>query len=225
MKKSLSIGVILLFLLSALAPSISADSSSIDFINKNASVKKTLYYCESSVGIIRYPGGGWGAGGAHSSHSYFLHFDADLEELIIEVVMNYSAVMEYNLRFPYPLAPIFAFGLKIENYTVYVWETFKLEHNGYAKQEGNISVVINIDMNQYENGSIECLQPYFVSFYDHSIRHSTLLTPNNELSYTLIMRILYNIPIFSKSLLHNWFLPKLAPYKQLKGCNIWLYFH
>ena len=67
--------------------------------------------------------------------------------------------MNYTLKFPFVYVPLVAFGLKVENYTDFKWESFKLKHHGYAKREGNISVEVSLDLENIESGDTIILQP------------------------------------------------------------------
>ena len=139
-RQGLAVAVILLFIGLAVAPSINAmvDSKT---SNENISLidTETIFYGYASI-LIEIDDEGRHLHREIHTHNSQPHFDADLDELVLEIVMNYSAEMNYTMKFPFVLAPLFAFGLNVENYTDYKWESFKLKHHGYAKREGIISI-------------------------------------------------------------------------------------
>jgi len=139
----------------------------------------------------------------------FIFFDANLDELILEIVVNYTAEMNYTAGFPYViLAPIFAFGLKIENYSDFVWQSFKLKRDGYAKREGNVSVEIPFDMENIESGDKFLLNPKVAIVSDPLVYESKDLQFRKFTS--LLLRFAYHISPLNKTLLEKWILPFIA---------------
>jgi len=224
-QKGLAVEVIFLFIGLAVAPSINAYDNKSSNLTEHSSVKTTVYFCNASIEFDKQE---WKSAHRHSSQetrASYLHFDADLDELIIEVVMNYTAEMNYTLKIPYPLAPMLAFGFKVENFTDYIWETFKLKHNGYYKKKGNITAIVNIDMNEVQSGDMEVLKIQVATLGEQHFRHPYFNSPDNRSYWLIIMLILYNMPLLGKVFLHNWLLPLLAPCNCFnKGPKIWIYF-
>ena len=228
MKKLLVVGVIVLFLGVAIAPSINAmfDSKMSD-LNEKSGDEVIIFYGYASQEFSKDKLGHNHRHRHIHTSAFYLHFDANVDELNLELILNYSAEMNYTLKFPFVLAPLVAFGLKVENYTDFKWESFKLKHHGYAKCEGNISVEVSLDMENIESGDTIILQP-IISL----ISVPFLSTPDENKSWTwiLLLRFLYNIPLVLKLnlLLHNWVLPTLAPYNWFfegEGAPITLFFH
>lgn len=138
----------------------------------------------------------------------FYCFDDDLENLVLEIVMNYTVQMNFDTLFPAVLAPIVAFGLKIDNYTDYEWESFKLKHKGYAKYQGNISIEIQFDMDNITSGDKFLLDPTIAIVGDPLVYTSKDLQINKFTSF--LMRLAYHIPLKNKYLLNKIILPFIA---------------
>lgn len=224
------ITVILLFIGAALVPTVIADVT-----ETSKSKRVTVYYGEVYFYFEKYFRG-YHRHINRSCHASSIYLDADLEDLVLDVVMNYTVEMNYSCIFTRPLLfpPILAFGLMVQNYTSYKWETFKMRSYGYDKVEGNISVEVDIEMDNIESGDVSTLQPYFVAIGISTIRDPLLSGPGNRsLGWALLLRILYNTPVFGEYLLYNWLLPILEPYNRFPqqvdgnsvGPYIWLYFH
>ncbi len=136
-----------------------------------------------------------------------LCFNASLEKLTLSIIMNYTAEMNYTIGVP-SLAPIVAFGLKIENYSEYIWRTFKLKHNGYAKQEGNISINISFDMEHIKPGDKFILRPTVAIVSDPYVY---LSKDYQFYKYTSrLLRFIYYVPSLHKILLEKRLFPFIA---------------
>ncbi len=138
-----------------------------------------------------------------------LHFNASVEELTLSIIMNYTAEMNYIKGFS-SRAPIVAFGFKIENYSEYIWRTFKLKHNGYAKQEGNISINISFDMEHIKPGDKFLLRPTIALVTDPYFFSSKDLQFNKDSSRFL--RFIYFIPGLRTLVLEKLLFPFIAEY-------------
>ena len=159
-RKGLAVAGILLFIVVAFAPSINAmfDSEMSD-LNEKSGDEVTIFYGDASQEFSKDKLGHNRRHGHIHTSAFYLHFDANLDELNLELILNYTAEMNYTLKFPFVYAPLVAFGLKVENYTDFKWESFKLKHHGYAKREGNISVEVSLGMENIESGNTIILQP------------------------------------------------------------------
>ena len=226
LNKCLAVAAILLFIGVAFAPSINAmfDSEMSD-LNEKSGDEVTIFYGDASQEFSKDKLGHNHRHRHIHTSAFYLHFDANLDELNLELILNYTAEMNYTLKFPFVPAPLVAFGLKVENYTDFKWESFKLKHHGYAKHEGNISVEVSLDLENIESGDTIILQP-IISL----ISVPFLETPdvNKSWTWTLLLRFLYNIPLVLRLnlLLHNGLLPILAPYNGFfEGAPITLFFH
>jgi hypothetical protein len=231
MKKSIILGgsILCLFLLVSLSyqPMIASEI--------RGSSRLKVYFSEAHLYIEkRYYGGR--STGCHGCQATFLYLDADLDELIIDVVMNYSVKMNYSYIFTRPLyfAPILAYGIMVENYAEYEWRTIKLGNYGSNYVEGNFSVEVEIDMDDVASGDVLLIKPYYVYLreYEYLNDYNFIPPDNNSMKWAIILRILFNIPVIGEYLLHNWLLPYLEPYNRYPpieddviGPGIWLYFN
>jgi len=222
------IGVILLFIVVGIQPAIALVQKSVDF---NDEVKQSLNYKQGEYlslfygDIQRYVEktslNQDGSGGMISTKMFTLYLDADLEELKIELILNYTAEMNYTLKWPFNFAPIFAFGIKIQNTTNYEWEYFKLKHHGYSIKTGNFSIVINVDMTSIESGDEVIIQP---TIYWFTI---PLISPDKtNKSLCSFIRLIYHIPILNELLLTNWLFPIFGDYEDnsVNTSRLYLYF-
>lgn len=160
------------------------------------------------------------------THAPVYHIDPNLTELKLKIIVNYTAKMNFTAGFPYViLSPLVAFGLKVENYTDFIWESFKLKHYGYAKCEGNISVEISFDMENIESGDKIILQPSVIVIGDPGIFISKDF-PRKEIFTSILMRFCYNLPssILKERLLHNLILPFFSPYNTFDSIEIKILF-
>ena len=217
MRKCLAVAVILLFIGVAFAIPINAmvDSKT---SNENISLidTETIFYGYASI-LIEIDDEGRHMHREIHTHNSQPHFDADLDELVLEIVMNYSAEMNYTMKFPFVLAPLFAFGLNVENYTDYKWESFKLKHHGYAKREGIISIEVDIDMENIESGDLIILQPYVCAVSNPNI--------HQDINHSWILRFVCSIPLVNKFLLSYWLFPIIIPDSEyFKGAPIYIFF-
>ena len=225
-KKGIVVAVIFLFIGLAFAPNISGNEylfKSKHFPkNQQTTERATIYYGNWNISFRKEH---ILTGGVHISlhgaSAPFLFFNASLDELVLEIVMNYTVEMNYTILFAF--APIVAFGIKIYNYTDYCWESIKLKNHGYFKRAGNYSVEVCLDLTNvgsgdeltlYANNSIitvpYCFTPKFNEF---------------RVLWEYLLRFAYNLPFANKLLLHNWLLPILAPYNDLfSGLPIRLFF-
>jgi len=186
-----------------------------------------FYYINSYHHVEkRYRGG---SGGDHISYDVSdLHFDAELDELFLNVILNYSAEMNYYpiLRLRDYVAPMLVCGIMVENYTDYKWGINKMNNFGYDYIEGNITFEIQIDMDSIKSGDILKLKTYFVSFLQSHLRYSDPIPDEATGYWALLLRILYHIPIVGKNILYNWYLPTIEKQNYLpeRNSSIWLYF-
>jgi hypothetical protein len=186
-------------------------------INPTQTEKKvTIYYADALVEYTKYKTGSFIVTNKDVhffSGDAIYNFKANLDNLTLEVVMNYTAVMNFTAGFPYIfLAPIVAFGMKIENYSDYVWQSFKLKHNGYARQEGNISIPIHFDMNNIKPGGRFLLKPIIAIVGDPMV---FLSKDSQFLKYTsFLLRFIYSISLFNRSFLNKWILPFIAEHNE-----------
>jgi hypothetical protein len=207
LSKTLVLGVICLFIgvgvQSAIATEVYQDFSnksgefiSLKIVDINMQVRKhSLKHIGTSTKIKGVP--------------QYLDFDADLDELKIELVVNYTAEMNYTFPF---FAPIYILGLKVENYTRFKWEYFKLKNYGIHSRSGNFSVGFNIDMTEIESGDELIIE---TTFSYHTIPSLLIDYDNdtyNESLYRLI-RLVYHMPLLNEFLLSNWLFPKIATYE------------
>ena len=238
-KKTITVFVILFFIISTIAPMVSSDNS-----YQNDTIRLKAYFCYVELELEkRYNGAGAHSGGGGSSYRFYV--DAESDELFIDIVMNYTAEMTYShiLTWPICFAPIIAYGLMVENYTDYTWKTIKMKNYGYDFVEGNITVEIEVDMSNAKSGEHIFIAPNYVFIWNNILDSEILnyshtlglIAPNNEtMKWAVIMRILYNLPVVGEFFLHNWLLPYLEPWNRriknspngdLPGrAGIWVYF-
>lgn len=156
-----------------------------------------------------------------NSRMITLEFDANASEVTINVIFNYTATMEYTAGPPIVLlTPFVAFGLKIENYTDYSWEYFKLKHkNGLCEIEGNVSVNVTLNTNNVKKGDSIILFPIGCSITDPFV-----VSPNPYQNYTKnispLLRIAYQFPILHDILLEPMILPFFAILNNYECCSI-----
>ena len=218
-KKGLVFAVILLFFSVSIIPSTgTTDVKQItmpignevnQYSNEKSVEHVSLFYGDVWMDIRKESLNSLGGGRGSVTHVYYLHFDANLDELRIELVLNYTAEMNYTLKFPFVYAPIFALGIKIQNITKYEWVYFKLKHHGYFTRCGNFSIVFNIDMTSIESGDELKIQPII----------SRMILPldfrgSTNKSWGRIIRLIYHIPFLNELLLSNWLFPKFATYER-----------
>jgi len=147
--------------------------------------------------------GGGGYGGL--IRGIYLNVNTSIEELPLTMVYHYTIEMNYSLRFPFWLAPLFAIGLRIRNYSDYSWESMKLLHHGHGIWYGNVTQDINLNLTGFEKGDELELT------VDIPVIRIPSALGNNE-SWDWFLRLIYNIPVLKDMLLHDWLLPILAPY-------------
>jgi hypothetical protein len=171
--------------------------------------RATIYFASAEVEYSKGVSGPFSYYGKHvhvSMRGTFYSFDADLENLIVALAMNYTVEMDFDS--PVILAPIVAFGLKIENYTDgYVWESFKLKHNGYVKHQGNISIEIQFDMDNITSGDKFLLDPTIAIVGDPFVYNSKDLQIRKFTSY--LLRFIY-LTSEDKYLLNKVIFPFIA---------------
>ena len=218
LRKGLAVAVILLFIGMCVVPSTgTTDIKQItmpignevnQYLNEKPVEHISLFYADVWMHIEKESLKRLSGGGSGQTHAYYLHFDANLDELRIELVLNYTAEMNYTLKFPFVPAPIFALGIKIQNITKYEWEYFKLKHHGYFTRCGNFSIVFNIDMTSIESGDELKIQP-IISMMILPLD----FTDSTNKSWGRIIRLIYHIPFLNELLLSNWLFPKFAIYE------------
>ena len=221
-KHLLVVGIILLFILSSVSPltfgvniqSLNNEESQFlekSYLNKQTENRATIYYASAQV---YYEKGKSGTIPYYTKHVSVLSFgtfhcfDANLENFVLEIVMNYTAEMDFKTNSDAILAPIIAFGLKIDNYTDYVWESFKLKHSGYVKRQGNISIEIQFDMDNIKSGDKFLLDPTIAIVGDPLVYTSKDLQIRKFTS--ILLRFAYHIPSKNKYLLNKIILPFIA---------------
>ncbi len=229
MKKFLAVAVILLFIGLAVAPSINAkiDSSS-SFLDEKTSENVTVIIGDAHVNFWRLLIDGFlifGYNGGGGSKLVELEFNANLSEVIIKVVITYVATMDYTGSPPIVLLkPFVAFGLKIENYTDYSWEFFKLKHEkGLFEKKGNVSVEVFINMSNIKKGDMIRLRPTRTIITDPWLITSKDY-PNISKYISPLMRFVYEIPRLHDILLIQWILPFYAKFNSRECCSILVYF-
>jgi len=177
--------------------------------------KETIYLAEAKIHYYKTTVDGRLAIGLNTYiHSVggIYHFDADADEVIIEIVMTYTADMYYTLGFPFVvLAPLIACGLKVDNHSDIVWDAFKLKHDGYASRDGNLSVEIQLDMENVESGDEVILNSSAFIVHDPFL-HTTENTTGVRFT-CLMFRLAFNLPTVLRDIvLENWVLPYYAPF-------------
>jgi hypothetical protein len=190
------------------------------FLNKQTENRATIYYASAQV---YYEKGESGSIPYYTkrvsvlSFGTFHCFDANLENFVLEIVMNYTAEMDFKTNSSSILAPIISFGLKIDNYTDYVWESFKLKHSGYVKRQGNISIEIQFDMDNIKSGDKFLLDPTIAIVGDPLVYTSKDLQIRKFTS--ILLRFAYHIPSQNKYLLNKIILPFIAEhdYSSIQG--------
>jgi hypothetical protein len=156
-------------------------------------------------------------------HGGLENVSSNLDELIVEICVNYSVEMNYSSSIFFTLAPIQVFGIKVENYSCYEWESFKMKYHGYEKKEGNITIEITIDMENIESGDILILQTYI---YQMSVPFLKPPTESHRYLWQYFFRFAYNLPIANKQILHNWLFQFFAPYNEIpEPYPIYIYFY
>lgn len=187
-------------------------------VGSNLIEKETIYLAEAEIHYYKTIIDGYIAYGQHTHiHSVggVYHFDADADEVVLEIVMNYTADMNYTIGFPFVvLAPLIAWGLKVENYSDYVWDAFKLKHDGYAMHDGNLSIEIKFDMDDIESGDKIYLNSSAFIVHDPFLHTSENYT--EDVRFTcLLFRLAFNLPSFLRvRVLENWVLPYYAQFSQ-----------
>ena len=155
-------------------------------------------------------------GGSHPSWSYL---DSDLDELGLNVVMNYSIEMNYSRVFSrcVYLPPIGIFGLKIDNNTEYRWKVIKMSFYGKHKQAGNISVAFDVNMDNIVSGDYIDILPYYVNIVDYELsEEDTFISPyeDHPMFWKFLIRSTINIPLFGQKLLLDNIIPLLEPFNR-----------
>jgi hypothetical protein len=179
------------------------------FLDVESGNRTTIYFASAEVEYYKGESGPfsyYGRGFHVSVRGTFYSVDADLENLVVALVMNYSVEMDFDS--PVILAPIVAFGLKIENYTDgYVWESYKLKHNGYVKYQGNISIEIPFDMDNITSGDKFLLDPTIAIVGDPFVYNSK----DDQISKftSFLLRFIY-LTSEDKYLLYKFIFPFIA---------------
>lgn len=211
-KKEVAFTIIILFIGISIFPSVGSTVIEKSNLSKYFEDRVTIYYADALIEYSKFITGPYIVFDKHihfSSREFFLNFDANLESLSLKIVVNYTAEMNFTAGFPYVIfAPIIAFGLIIENYSDYVWKSFKLKHDGYAKQEGNVSIEIPFDMNNIKSGDKFLLVPKVAIVGDPQVYESKDLQFSKFTS--LLLRLAYHVPPLNKTLLEKLLLPFIA---------------
>jgi hypothetical protein len=211
-RKWLAVGIVLLFLLLSVMPIGIGNSINATQTEKNV----TIYYAHALVAYTKYKTGHLFVIGKDVqcyARGAIYKFNANLTNFTLEIAMNYTAVMNFTAGFPYIfLAPIIAFGMKIENYSDYAWQSFKLKHEGYTRQEGNISIPIHFDMNKIKPGDRFLLKPTIAIVGDPIVFLSKDYQFHKYTSF--LLRFAYFISPWNSSFLDKWILPFIAEHDQ-----------
>jgi hypothetical protein len=121
--------------------------------------------------------------------------------------------------------PIFAFGLIIENYTNnYVWDLFKLKHNGFDIKNGSISTDIIFDMNNISKGDEIILIPKLVAFGDPKIFISNDFPKDFKIT-SILLRLSYFFPYLHDKIIYDTILPYYAQWNTVNSTTINIYFN
>jgi hypothetical protein len=232
--KTLVVCVIVLFIGMGVQPALATVQYSVVFndvieqnINKNDKGEFiSLYYANFLYHFEKHGINGRGAGGTILPLPYDdLYFNADLDELKIELILNYTVEMNYTLKMPFNFAPISVFGISIENITDCEWEYFKLKHHGYFKRTGNFSIVFDVDMSSVESGDLVIIQPilYSILIQDMELVLNPYTTNKALISF---IRLIYHIPILNELILTKWIFPMLGNNENhsVKSSRLNLYF-
>jgi hypothetical protein len=213
--KILTFSIILLFVGVVVQPAIAKAQQGFNF---NDDVKQSLNNRQGECLSLSY-GDLWILLEKMSIHGFHGHrdivtyasyhyYDADLDELQIELILNYTVVMNYTLKLPFYFAPIIAIGIEIQNVTECEWEYFKLKHYGYFNRSGNVTIKFNIDLTSVESGDEIIIQPILYSITIPYIGPSD----NPKDSLLGLVRLIYIMPILNELLLTNWLFPILGGY-------------
>jgi len=144
--------------------------------------------------------------------SRFVEIPAKKSNLNLMIIMNFTAGMNFGNGISFvPLAPIIAFGMKIENYSDYVWKSMKFNHTGNASQEGNISIPISINMENVKPGDKMLIKPTIAIVGDPFVYSSKDLAFSKYTSYFL--RFVYSISP-DNPLLNKVIFPFIAEHNQ-----------
>ena len=154
--------------------------------------------------------GGYGFSGGGVISGKYLYVNSSLDELPLKIVFYFTVEMNYTTLFHFALSPLIALGLQILNYSDYSWNALKLKHQGYWIWNENVTHEIIIHPKDFKKGDELRL---YVNI--SSIPVPFLNSPGNTKSWEYILRIIYNIPVINKLLLHKWALPFLAPYNMM----------
>ena len=218
-RKVIALVVILFFICGSVTPSTSspleqADNEGNQHLTEKPVEYVSLYYGDVWIEISKESLRGVGERGSTVTHAYYLHFDANVDELRIELILNYTAEMNYTLKFPFVFSPIFALGIKIQNITNYEWIYFKLKHHGYFTRCGNFSIVFNVDMTSIESGDELTIQPIMSQIALPSDFPDFPDPDNTNKFWRRFIRLIYHIPFLNELLLCNWLFPKFAAYER-----------
>jgi hypothetical protein len=217
---------IIIFLLIGISTFQSTGKSILNQQNNN---QDTIYYAEALIEYSKSKTENYFRIGRHInfvSGSVYRSFDANMDELVLKIIVNYTAEMNFTAGYPFVIfAPIIAFGMKIENYTDYVWKSFKLKHDGYAKREGNISIEIPFDMDTIEKGDKFLLDPTVAIVGDPLVYKSKDLQFNRFTS--ILLRFAYHTSSLKNNLLEYLILPFIAEYSDsgIYGDSTRIYIH
>ncbi|KYK23457.1 hypothetical protein AYK21_02585 [Thermoplasmatales archaeon SG8-52-2] len=223
LKKILTIGIILLFIGTGIQTVYAVTQDEVkQSLNNKQTEFLSLFYGDLWRHVEKPSLNGFGCGGGSVTYASYHYLDADLDELKIELILNYTAEMNYTLKLPFYFAPIFAFGIEIQNITDCEWEYFKLKHHGYYKKTGNFSIVFNVDMTSIESGDEIIIQPIIYSF---TIPYTAFPDKTNK-SLIIFIRLIYLIPILKDLFLSNWLFEILGNYgrNNLFSAPLFLYF-
>ena len=233
MKKFLTLGIIIIFISIGIQPAVATTQYNIVLNDRNNQITDyndkgefiSLYYADFSFHFEKNEINSRGAGGEISSRPFDLYLNAKLDELKIELIVNYTAEMNYTLKWPFNFAPIPIFGIRIQNMTNYEWEYFKLKHHGYFIRTGNFSIVFDVDMSSVESGDLVIIQPILYSIFIQDMVMALYPYTTNKALISFI-RLIYHIPILNELILTKWIFPMIGDneYHSVKSSRLYLYF-
>jgi hypothetical protein len=152
------------------------------------------------------------------------HINPNFPDFKLKIILNYTASMNYTAGFPFiVLAPLVAFGFKVNNHTDYDWDSFKLKHSGQSMKKGNISLEIDINLSGFKSGDEIILDPQVVVIGDPEVYTSNEF-PREYKNTSLLLRCAFNLPIIGDCLLLNHILPFYAEWNTFGSIDIILKF-
>ena len=159
------------------------------------------------------------------SERVILEFDANISEVNLKVIFNYTVTMEYTVGPPIVLlTPFIAFGLKINNFTDFTWEYFKCKHEGgLLDKKGNVSVNITLDTNNVTKGDSIVIYPTSSCITDPMLVDSNLY-PNFPKKTSPLLRVSYFFPKLHDILIKPIIIPFYSKFNSVECCPIYVNF-